>query len=51
VQNIWSVGLNWYPVNGIRFALDYENIQVGHVSAPATDISSNAIGLRSQISL
>ncbi|MES2472182.1 MAG: porin [Pseudomonadota bacterium] len=51
VQNIWSVGLNWYPVNGIRFALDYENIQVGHVNAPATDISSNAIGLRSQISL
>ena len=51
VQNIWSVGLNWYPANGIRFALDYENIQVGHVNAPATDISSNAIGLRSQISL
>ncbi|OAI43157.1 hypothetical protein AYO42_06280 [Rhizomicrobium sp. SCGC AG-212-E05] len=51
VQNIWSVGLNWYPTNGIRFALDYENIQVGHVGAPATDISSNAIGLRSQISL
>jgi phosphate-selective porin OprO/OprP len=51
VQNIWSVGLNWYPTNGIRFALDYENIQVGHVNAPATDISSNAIGLRSQISL
>ena len=51
VQNIWSLGLNWYPANGIRFALDYENIQVGHVNAPATDISANAIGLRSQISL
>jgi len=51
VQNIWSVGLNWYPTNGIRFALDYENIQVGHVNAPGTDISANAIGLRSQISL
>ena len=51
VQGVWSVGLNWYPVNGIRFTLDYENIQVGHVNAPATDISSNAIGLRSQISL
>ena len=51
VQNVWSLGLNWYPVNGIRFALDYENIQVGHAGAPATDISSNAIGLRSQISL
>lgn len=51
VQNIWSLGLNWYPANGIRFALHYENIQVGHVNAPATDISANAIGLRSQISL
>ncbi|MEY4708155.1 MAG: polyphosphate-selective porin [Pseudomonadota bacterium] len=51
VQNIWSVGLNWYPTNGIRFALDYDNIQVNHVGAPATDISANAIGLRSQISL
>jgi hypothetical protein len=38
-------------VNGIRFALDYENIRVGHVNARATDISANAIGLRSQISL
>ncbi len=51
VQNIWSLGLNWYPTNGIRFALDYENIQVNHAGAPATDISANAIGLRSQISL
>jgi phosphate-selective porin OprO/OprP len=51
VQNVWSVGLNWYPTNGIRFALDYDNIQVNHVNAPATDISSNAIGLRTQISL
>jgi phosphate-selective porin OprO/OprP len=51
VQNVWSVGANWYPVNGIRFALDYENIRVGHVNARATDISANAIGLRSQISL
>ncbi len=51
VQNVWSIGLNWYPTSGIRFALDYDNIQVNHVNAPATDISSNAIGLRTQISL
>jgi phosphate-selective porin OprO/OprP len=50
-QNVWSVGLNWYPTAGIRFALDYDNLQVNHVNAPATDISANAVGLRAQISL
>ncbi|HEX2759170.1 MAG TPA: porin, partial [Rhizomicrobium sp.] len=50
-QDVWTVGLNWYPTQGIRFALDYDNIQVNHVNAPATDISANAIGLRAQISL
>ena len=50
-QNVWTVGLNWYPNAGIRFALDYDNIQVNHVNAPATDISANAIALRAQISL
>ena len=49
-QDVWSVGLNWYPTNGIRFALDYDNIQVNHVNAPAQDISASAIALRSQIS-
>jgi phosphate-selective porin OprO and OprP len=51
VQNVWSLGLNWYPTSGIRFALNYDNIQVNHINAPATDISANAISLRSQISL
>ena len=50
-QNVWTVGLNWYPTQGIRFALDYDNIQVNHVNAPANDISANAIALRTQISL
>ncbi len=30
--------------------LDYDNIHVHHANAPATDISADAIGLRSQIS-
>jgi phosphate-selective porin OprO/OprP len=50
-QDIWTVGLNWYPTNGLRFALDYDNISVNHINAPATDISASAIALRSQISL
>ena len=51
IQNIWSVGLNWYPNQTVRFLLDYNNIQVSHANAPAGDISANAIALRSQIAL
>ena len=51
VQNVWTVGLNWYPTNGLRFALDYDNIQVNHVNAPTTDISASAIAVRAQVSL
>ena len=50
VQNIWTLGLNWYPTNGLRFMLNYDNIQVSHVNAPANNISASAIALRSQIS-
>jgi phosphate-selective porin OprO/OprP len=50
-QDVWTLGLNWYPTNGIRFALDYDNIQVNHVNAPATNISASAIALRTQVSL
>ena len=48
-QNVWNVGVNWYPTNGLRFIVDYYNIQVSHVNAPANDISANAVGVRSQI--
>ncbi len=50
-QDVWTLGVNWYVNNAIRFSLDYDNIQVNHINAPATDISANAIALRSQISL
>ncbi|HEY4077103.1 MAG TPA: porin [Rhizomicrobium sp.] len=49
-QDVWTVGVNWYPTNGLRFALDYDNISVNHINAPANDISASAIALRSQIS-
>lgn len=51
VQDVWTAGLNWYPTAGLRFALDYSNIQVNHVNSAASDISANAIALRSQVSL
>jgi phosphate-selective porin OprO/OprP len=50
-QNVWTLGVNWYVNNAIRFSVDYDNIQVNHVNAPGTDISASAIALRSQISL
>ena len=50
-QDVWTVGLNWYPTNGLRFALDYDNISVNHVNAPGNDISASAIALRTQVSL
>jgi phosphate-selective porin OprO and OprP len=50
-QDVWTIGLNWYPNNAIKFQLDYDNIKVNHVNAPANDISADAVVLRSQISL
>ena len=50
-QDVWTIGLNWYPNNAIKFQLNYNNIQVNHINAPANDISANAVMLRSQIAL
>lgn len=51
VQDIWTVGLNWYATNGVRFALDYNNIKVNRINAPANDLSADAVALRAQLSL
>ena len=50
-QDVWTLGVNWYPNNAIKFQLNYDNIKVNHVNAPANDISADAVVLRSQISL
>ena len=34
-QRIATVGLNWYPNNAVRFALDYQWIDVSRLQAPA----------------
>ena len=48
-QDVWTFGVNWYPTNGLKFQLNYSNIHVDHANAPATDISANAIAIRSQV--
>jgi phosphate-selective porin OprO/OprP len=50
-QTVWTVGANWYPTNGIRFTLEYSNLHVRHVNAPAGNISADEFGLRTQLSL
>ena len=50
-QDVWALGVNWYPNAAIKFQLNYENLQVNHINAPGNDISANVIGLRSQIQL
>ena len=34
-QKIATVGLNWYPNNALRFALDYQWIDVSRLQTPA----------------
>ena len=50
-QEVWTLGVNWYPNNTIKFQLNYDNLQINHVNAPNNDISASAVVLRSQISL
>ena len=56
-QTVYTVGLNWYPVNNIRFMLDYMHGKIDKVSASSstgalgTPIGAtfDAVALRTQI--
>lgn len=52
-QTTYTVGLNWYPNNNVRFMLDYVNGDVERVNAAGTaqiGQSFQALALRSQFS-
>jgi phosphate-selective porin OprO/OprP len=52
-QNIWTVGLNWYPNNAIRFLLDYQHTSVSRLNTAGADIGArlDTVALRAQLSL
>lgn len=61
-QQIWTVGINWYPNSVVRFALDYQHVDIDRLGTipalgPDPAIPNTAIGqninvlsLRSQVS-
>jgi len=38
-QKIWTVGINWYPNSVIKFAFDYELIDIGRIIGGATAVA------------
>jgi phosphate-selective porin OprO/OprP len=52
-QTIWTAGINWYPNSALRFALDYQWIDINRLSGAGNDVGQNlnALSLRSQIAL
>jgi phosphate-selective porin OprO/OprP len=52
-EEIWTVGLNWYPNTAIRFLLDYEHASVSRLNGAGAGIGGklDTIALRSQLSL
>jgi phosphate-selective porin OprO/OprP len=52
-QKIWTVGVNWYPNNAIRFVLDYQHTDVDRLNGSGGDIGAklDAVSLRTQLSL
>lgn len=54
-QRIWTMGLNWYPNNALKFELQYQNVDINRIGTfqgiPNADVGQtyNTIALRSQI--
>jgi len=46
-QRVWTTGISWYPVDPLRFTLQYEHADITGGSAPRT---LNAVAARGQLS-
>ena len=45
-QTVWTAGVNWYPVDPLKFTLQYQHADV---TATATPRRLDALALRGQI--
>jgi phosphate-selective porin OprO and OprP len=52
-QRIYTVGLNWYPNNALRFVLDYQHTDVSRLNNAGASIGArlDAVSFRTQLSL
>ena len=41
VQDIWTVGLNWYINNAIKTQLNYQNVNVNRLNAAGQSLSQD----------
>ena len=42
-QKIFTLGLNWYPNNNVRFLADYQRVEVGRLSPGGTAFGAGAL--------
>lgn len=49
VQNIWTVGLNFYPNDVLRFVLDYQDITLRNIGALGDNGTYSTISIRTQV--
>lgn len=54
-QNIWSIGLNWYPIDPLKVMFDFEDVDlkdIGGLTTPTSDHNGHftALSTRVQIS-
>ena len=50
-QDIWSLGVNWFPNSAVKFMLDYYRVNLERLNAAGVDIGQDyqTINLRSQL--
>ncbi|HKD23264.1 MAG TPA: porin, partial [Rhizomicrobium sp.] len=48
-QNIWSVGLNFYPNDTLKFMFDYQDVTLKDIGALGNNGKYNTVSMRTQI--